>query len=216
MRTLSSWCLVFAVLLSGCQTYRVTSLPPVADHASTGRLVCVLAEPTAGELIDWKWQEAAIRAQTLEALGFRACILSDLTAAPPDTPVLQNFAPNWTSCWSANAEKPGGAQRSTLGMTAYVVWGLSNVFSLGVIPHLACANYGFSADLRRTPEAPPIPIDTRFSVPYVNWLLASVLLPLPQFSASPPPSASADHANRMLRAAILDALEPAPRVRVGE
>jgi hypothetical protein len=134
------------------------------------------------------WVDAARFAVSLEKAGFSPSIVSDVADVPPTTPLVENYSP------------AGGCARNPL------LPRLLSLVTLWVIPQVDCSGFGHQFDLRRSTESPAQRIDTHFEVPVViGWLVGPLLL-LPDFS-DVSPEQFYEHERRLLRAAMLNALQ---------
>jgi len=191
MKTLRALLLAFTTALSGCalSAYRVTQPSPLQEPGSTAVRIGVVAHSAS-------WSQAARVAKALDKAGFTAIVTSDLADIPPDIPVLDHFAESVQRDVACVSD----VERSTLGrITSRLA-----PFALGAIPFAACDYFGATFDLQRTRESARRPVEAKSSAPFVYWMLAPALWPLPQFSYR---LGVADVDSGALRAAILDALE---------
>lgn len=138
--------LMFAGVATGC-VYRVADIPTVEEFALVREPLFIHSRPSYGRASGWSG--AARLAADLEQAGFASTIVSDLDIVPDGAAVIEGVS-DTGRCFA----EP-----------------LLTILSIGVIPHIGCAEFGHSFNLYRKGGGTEYPVDAQFTVNVmVGWL----------------------------------------------
>lgn len=133
---------LIALAATGC-VYRATDIPVVASAEATGEQVYILAGSDQPD-----WEAATSLAHSLQEAGFRPAIVGNADALEHGVWLIDGISPR--QCLS----EP-----------------VLTVFTLGVVPHIGCSDFGYVFQLSRKGEESKVRVNARYTVEtMVGWL----------------------------------------------